>query len=45
VAQQPSRKKPVIGLIEQVSSTPPNTLTEDRRLPPPLLSNGMFHLA
>jgi hypothetical protein len=45
VSQQPFRKKPVIGLIEQSSSFSPNTLREGARpLPPPplpLLSLGM----
>src|SRR5258708_35790175 len=36
VSQQPSRKKPVIGLIEQSSSSSPRTLRGSLRRPPPL---------
>jgi len=45
VSQQPLRKNPVIGLVEQVSSRSPSTLRDGLRpLPPPSLlpsSNGM----
>ncbi len=36
VSQQPSRKKPVMGLIEQTSSRSPNTLRGVLGRPPPL---------
>src|SRR5262249_12901879 len=39
VLQQPSRKKPVIGFIEQISSPSPSTLRPARRLPPLVLSS------
>jgi hypothetical protein len=44
VLQQPSRKKPVTGLIEHGIKVPPSTLTERRRPPPELLSRGIGFL-
>src|SRR3984957_6076404 len=41
VSQQPSRKKPVIGLKEQTSSRSPSTFLGSLRRPPPLPASSL----
>src|SRR6202521_5395514 len=41
VSQQPSRKKPVIGLKEQTSSRSPSTFLASLRRPPPLPASSL----
>src|SRR5258708_23974807 len=44
VSQQPSRKKPVIGLKEQTSSRLPSTLLDSFRRPPPPLPASSLNI-